>query len=74
MPHDRDGRPLRVGDVAIVPVIIKEIHQTADWCNVTVETSEPMWPGHKYTTIVLNSAQVIGMEVPQGIDGVKRSE
>lgn len=33
--HDRKGRPLKVGDIALIPVVIKEVMATNDYCNVS---------------------------------------
>lgn len=59
MPHDRDGRLLSVGDTVNVPCRIKEIHNTEEYCNVTLETSQPMYPGNDRSSVVLNAKQVV---------------
>lgn len=42
----------------LVPCHVKEIHLTEEYCNVTLETAEPMYPGTNRTGIVLNAKQV----------------
>lgn len=64
--HDKDGRPLEVGDVVHVPCRIKELGHGADYCNVTLETEERMHPGPNTTTITLNARQVIKAFLPAG--------
>lgn len=59
MPHDNRGEELRVGDTVLVPCVVRAIHINADYCNVDLETKEPMWPGMHKTAIVLNSKQTV---------------
>lgn len=59
MPHDIDGNELKVGDIVYIPVKIKTIELTENYCNVTVETQHRMPPLDSVTTIVLNSKQVM---------------
>jgi hypothetical protein len=59
MPHDRDGNLLAVGDTVSVPCIVKEIHQTEDYCNVMLHTQQAMPPSHDRTVINLNAKQVV---------------
>jgi hypothetical protein len=59
MPHDKRGEELHVGDVVIVPCIVKAIHLTADYCNVDLETKIPMPPLETVQALTLNSRQTI---------------
>jgi hypothetical protein len=59
MPHDRDGKPLNVGDQVLVPARVKEIHMAEEFCNVSLETSQPMYPSNNRTTLTLNAKQVV---------------
>ncbi len=59
MPHDRDGNLLQVGDDVLVPCRIKEIHQAEEYCNVTLITSQPMYPSENLSTLNVNAKQVI---------------
>lgn len=36
--HDSKGRELKAGDIVIIPVRIKEVFQTEDYCNVSAES------------------------------------
>lgn len=68
MPHDRDGALLKVGNTVMVPARIKELHDTEEYCNVTLETLHSMHPGDSRSTIVLNAKQVVKHD-----DGTNRS-
>ena len=59
MPHDRDKKELRVGDLVNIAARIIEIHQTAEFCNVTLETLQPMPPSGSLTRLHLNAMQVV---------------
>lgn len=64
MPHDRHGTLLTVGDVVMLPCIVKKIELTEDYCNVTLETQYEMPPGPLVgntairQSILVNSKQV----------------
>lgn len=58
MPHDIDGNELKVGDRVTIETVIKAISMTEEYCNVTLETTEKMYPGDYPTGITLNSKQV----------------
>lgn len=58
MPHDRNSRPLKVGDVVNVPCQVTQLQEGTEYCNVTVQTLEPMFPSTSPSTITLNSRQV----------------
>lgn len=68
MPHDRDGTLLKVGNTVMVPARVKELHDTEEYCNVTLETLQPMHPGNVRSTLVLNAKQVVKHD-----DGTNRS-
>jgi len=59
MPHDKRGTELAVGDLVMVPCVIKAIHLTEDYCNVDVETKYGMPPLESSTRLTLNSRQTI---------------
>ena len=59
MPHDRDGKELKVGDHVLVPCYVKEIHITEEFCNVGLATAQPMYPGTYPSSLSLNSKQVV---------------
>lgn len=58
MPHDRKNALLAIGDKVNIPAEITAIQQGTDYCNVTLETDENMFPGIHKSTINLNSRQV----------------
>jgi hypothetical protein len=55
--HDAKNRPLKVGDMVLVPCRIKEIQATEDYCNVTIESTFGRRPDGKPERIsAINSA------------------
>jgi len=58
MPHYRNGNILEVGDEVMVPAKITSVQAGLEYCNLTVETIEPMYPGDSKNTITLNTKQV----------------
>lgn len=64
MPHDRDGQLLNVGARVLVPAIVREIHTTEEYCNVSLETVELMYPGTQRSTLTLNARQVVLGDAP----------
>lgn len=62
MPHDKNGKLLEVGDIVNIPCVVKSISTGTDYCNLTTETVEPMYPGEYKTGITLNAKQVIKAE------------
>ena len=64
MPHDRDGRVVRVGASVHVPARVVRVDETEQYCNLVLETSQPMWPGTHRTTLTLNAKQVVVQETP----------
>lgn len=62
VPHDHDDRPLKIGDTVSVPCVITGIDRQPEYINVAMETVWPMYPGHKKTSIILNTKQVLLIE------------
>lgn len=58
MPHDRRNRELQDGDLVNVPCRIKRVSTEADYCNVELETVEPMPGNNTCTSMHLNTRQV----------------
>jgi hypothetical protein len=58
MPHDKNGVLLAVGDEVIVRAKVTQVHTGTEYCNLTLETVEPMFPGKDKNTITLNTKQV----------------
>lgn len=59
MPHDKNGHLLEVGDKVLVECEVKQVTTGEEYCNVTLETREPMYPGHHKSGITLNAKQVV---------------
>ena len=58
MPHDAYGHLLNIGDIVYIPAKVKEIHQTEEYCNVSLETERPLFPTSRPYVMVLNAGQV----------------
>jgi hypothetical protein len=58
MPHDKNGKLLKAGDEVIVRCEVKTIHAGEEFCNLQVETIEPMFPMNNRIGITLNTKQV----------------
>lgn len=58
MPHDRKGNVLAEGDQVLVPATVRKVHEGEEYCNVDLETDEPMYPGDSKSGITLNARQV----------------
>lgn len=59
MPHDRDGKELKVGDIVHIPCRIKEIHLTEEYCNLNVRSLQKMFPSDNFSDFVINSRQCV---------------
>lgn len=55
--NDKNGKALKVGDVVVVRCVVVAVNPDVGGVGVTVETREPLPPGHK-VHILLNSRQV----------------
>lgn len=36
--HDAKGRPLKAGDIVLIPAKVKAVHATEDYCNVSADS------------------------------------
>jgi hypothetical protein len=59
MPHDADGHILREGDVVYIPAKITVINPMEDYCNLSLESVEPMYPGEHKAFFTANARQVL---------------
>jgi hypothetical protein len=59
MPHDVNGNELEVGDAVWVRCRVTAIQTGDEYCNCTLETVEPMYPGTHHTVLSLNARQVL---------------
>jgi hypothetical protein len=58
VPHDKNGERVRVDDLVTVRCRVTAVSLGDDFCNVSLETVEPMHPGDHKTGISLNARQV----------------
>lgn len=67
--HDKNGKPLKVGDLVMVPCTVKHV-QAGDYCTLTLETTEIMPGNRAKTSISLNAKQVeyVGPGVDPGVE------
>ena len=59
--HDAFGRELKIGDRVMVPMKVKAIHLTEDYCNCELEGVATMPPTHdsKITLHAVNTQQIL---------------
>lgn len=58
--HDRNGTPLKVGDIALLPVRITNLSEgTADYCNVNAESLEGRRPDGAKESFCINTGVLI---------------
>lgn len=62
MPHDANGKLLKVGDKVVVPATIKEIYEGEEYCNCEIELDHEMPPYKHKDTYTLNTHQVVKVE------------
>lgn len=67
MTHDRNGRVVVEGDIVNIPCRVKSVQAGIEYCNVTVETLDPMPPYSVPNTITLNTRQVEIVVPPEQI-------
>lgn len=66
MPHDMNGKVLKVGYVVNISCRITAIQLGEDYCNVNLESLKTMSPENKYTnSFSLNTKQVELREVKE---------
>jgi len=58
MPHDANGNVIKNGDRVKVAFIVKEVYQGEEYCNCSLETVHPMYPGEHKTALTVNTRQV----------------
>lgn len=59
MPHDKNGAPLSVGDRVNIKAVITSTSEGEEYCNLSLETEEVMFPGNNKTVLSLNAKQVV---------------
>lgn len=60
--HDRNGTPLKVGDVVTLKLKMTQVSPNADFCNATVQTVEGRKPDGAKDTYSLNTALLVLQE------------
>jgi hypothetical protein len=73
MPHDKNGQVLNEGDLVSVSARVKSISTGEEYCNVMLETVEPMYPGDSSIVLSLNAKQVELVERPSPADAVAQA-
>lgn len=58
MPHDRDGKPLSVGDTVYIPCKVLSLGEGEVECNATVEALHDGRGTSYKPTVTLNTAQL----------------
>lgn len=58
MPHDKHSQLLYEGDEVIIRARVTRVMDGEEYCNVDVETLEPMFPGTHKSKLTLNTRQV----------------
>lgn len=58
MPHDVYGNEVEAGDSVIVRCRVNEVYPGHDFCNASLETDLPMYPGDSKTGLTVNTRQV----------------
>jgi hypothetical protein len=58
MPHDINGNLISVGDIVQVECRVTAVQPGTDYCNLNLETVEPMFPGDYKSSFTLNGKQV----------------
>lgn len=58
MPHDANGKVVKVGDIVNIPCVVKSVTPAEDFCNCTLETKYAMKGNDSKNTITLCANQV----------------
>jgi hypothetical protein len=59
--HDRNGTPLKVGDVVLVEARVAEVYESADYCNARLDVGfeKEHGPDNVTGSITVNTRQVV---------------
>lgn len=60
MSHDKNGTPIKAGDIVTVEFEVKQVSPDGEFCNCTLESTIPM-PGNGVPTTLgaINAKQVL---------------
>lgn len=59
MAHDKNGTELAVGDIVTMEFEVTAVQRTTDYCNLTLTSVEPMFPGEHKSMTTANGKQVV---------------
>ena len=57
MPHDKNGKLVEKGATVNVSFKVVDVYTGDDYCNASLETVEPMFPGDHKTGLTINTKQ-----------------
>lgn len=60
--HDRNGTPVKEGDVVLIEAVIGTTYACEEYCNVTLQIgdrSQPNGPHNVHSSVTLNARQVL---------------
>lgn len=59
--HDRNGTPLKVGDVVLIEAKVSSTYAAPDYCNVTLSIGfdKPHGPDNVTSNVTLNARQTL---------------
>lgn len=63
--HDKNGTPLSVGNRVTLECVILETTSSDDFCNLKIETVEPMHPSDRRDSQWVNARQVVKVPVQE---------
>lgn len=63
MPHTKDGMEVVQGNTYNLPVRVTSVQSAPEYCNCNIETVEPMFPTNQPTLIVVNTKQLLAIQV-----------
>ena len=67
MPHDAKGNPIKVGDRVLIECTVERVDAGEEYCNVSLKTIHPMYPGEYKSDVCLNATQVEVIRPEKGI-------
>lgn len=59
MPHDKNGALVNAGDTVTVEFVVSDVQTGTEYCNATLVSVEPMYPGEHKSSITINTKQAV---------------
>lgn len=60
MPHDINGKKLKVGDRVTMEFTVLDVMTNEDYCNCTLASVQPFYPGNGSTNLsAVNTKQLV---------------